>query len=78
MQQKPVMPLQEYIESILALQAKHGPGTVIPLAIMTSGDTHDRTQAFLAENKHFGAKPSQITLIKQEKVRSRCPQPEAE
>ena len=59
--------LQEYIESILALQAKHS-GAELPLAIMTSGDTHDRTAAFLAENKSFGAKRSQITLIKQEKV----------
>ena len=61
---------QEYVEAILALQAKHPKGTVLPLAIMTSGDTHDRTLAFLKENKYFGAAASQVTLIKQEKVRS--------
>ena len=72
---------QEYIEAILALQAKHPKGTTLPLAIMTSGDTHDRTLAFLRENKYFGAKVSQITLVKQEKVHSqacerlRCPAP---
>lgn len=37
---------------------------------MTSGDTHNRTLAFLKENSYFGAKPSQVTLIKQEKVSS--------
>ena len=60
--------LQEYIEAILALEAKHKKGTVLPLAIMTSGDTHERTEAFLKENNYFGAKESQITLMKQEKV----------
>ena len=60
--------LQEYIEAILALQARHKKGTVLPLAIMTSGDTHSPTEDFLRANKYFGAQPSQIQLIKQEKV----------
>ena len=60
--------LQEYIEAILALQARHKKGAVLPLAIMTSGDTHGPTEDFLRANKYFGAKPSQIQLIKQEKV----------
>lgn len=64
----PTSALQEYVEAILALQGKHRRGTVLPLAIMTSGDTHDRTEQFLKENKYFGAEPSQITLMKQEKV----------
>lgn len=61
--------LQEYVEAILALEAKHKrEGTLLPLAIMTSGDTHERTEQFLKENNYFGAKASQITLMKQEKV----------
>lgn len=64
----PICGTQEYIEAILALQAKHKKGVQIPLAIMTSMDTHNQTEAFLKDNKYFGAKPSQIHLIKQEKV----------
>ncbi|KAK9821196.1 hypothetical protein WJX74_008774 [Apatococcus lobatus] len=63
--------LQVYTESILALQQlaqQQKPGCLLPLAIMTSDDTHQRTADLLAEHNHFGAEPSQITLIKQEKV----------
>jgi UTP--glucose-1-phosphate uridylyltransferase len=64
--------LRVYCESILALQARCcvGPraGRKLPLAIMTSGDTHDRTLALLEANDYFGASRSQITLLKQEKV----------
>ncbi|KAG6435903.1 hypothetical protein SASPL_100784 [Salvia splendens] len=66
--------LQHYIESILALQeasCKLGQGegpTEIPLAIMTSDDTHSRTTKLLEENAYFGMKPSQVKLLKQEKV----------
>lgn len=59
--------LQLYIESILALGAKAG-GKVLPLAIMTSDDTHQRTLDLLERNAYFGASPGQVTLIKQEKV----------
>ena len=41
----------------------------IPLCIMTSGDTHDRTVQLLEENDNFGLKKNQIILVKQEK----CP-----
>ena len=41
----------------------------IPLCIMTSGDTHDKTVQLLEENNNFGLKPKQIVLVKQEK----CP-----
>jgi len=41
---------------------------VIPLAIMTSDDTHAKTLALLESNNYFGASKEQITLIKQEKV----------
>lgn len=60
--------LQVYIESILALQNKHGCGCKLRLAIMTSADTHERTQDLLRSNKHFGMQPDQVTLLKQEKV----------
>lgn len=63
-----------YVENILALQAKavaRGKAVVLPLAIMTSGDTHARTEALLEAHNHFGAAPGQIVLIKQEKVSPR-------
>ncbi|GAQ87502.1 UTP--glucose-1-phosphate uridylyltransferase [Klebsormidium nitens] len=40
----------------------------IPFAIMTSDDTHARTQKLLEEHAYFGMDKDQITLIKQEKV----------
>ncbi|KAJ4950375.1 hypothetical protein NE237_027207 [Protea cynaroides] len=65
--------LQQYIESILALQEASckltgQSQTEIPLAIMTSDDTHSRTLELLESNGYFGMKPSQVKLIKQEKV----------
>lgn len=63
--------LQLYIEYILALQAKaqeRFPGRRLPLVIMTSDDTHGRTQALLDKHSNFGAAEGQITLLKQEKV----------
>ena len=57
-----------YIESILALQTKAGGNAQLPLAIMTSGDTHERTQKLLKDKKYFGMQPAQVTLLKQEKV----------
>ena len=59
--------LQLYIESILALQSKH-PGRLLPLAIMTSDDTHAKTIDLLQRHDNFGAESDQITLLKQEKV----------
>ena len=41
------------------------PGRLLPLAIMTSDDTHQRTLDLLREHGHFGADPGQIHLIKQ-------------
>ncbi|KAL9251033.1 UDP-sugar pyrophosphorylase-like protein [Drosera capensis] len=66
--------LQHYIESILALQDASYRKTEgnhkrdLPFAIMTSDDTHARTLSLLESNSYFGMKPSQVTLIKQEKV----------
>ncbi|CAA2981760.1 UDP-sugar pyrophosphorylase [Olea europaea subsp. europaea] len=63
--------LQHYIESILALQETscrlaQGDGpTEVPLAIMTSDDTHSRTVELLESNAYFGMKPTQVKLLKQ-------------
>ncbi|MCE3050487.1 hypothetical protein HAX54_047327 [Datura stramonium] len=71
--------LQHYIESILALQEAScslaGASLLlgncqveIPLAIMTSDDTHLHTLELLEKNSFFGMKPTQVKLLKQEKV----------
>ncbi|KAK1271620.1 UDP-sugar pyrophosphorylase [Acorus gramineus] len=66
--------LQHYIENILALQnasnsilqGQHE--AQIPLVIMTSDDTHTPTVDLLESNSYFGMKPTQVKLLKQEKV----------
>ena len=64
--------LQVYVESILALQQKaceeQGRPVVLEMVIMTSGDTHAKTQALLNTHDYFGMKPEQLHLVKQEKV----------
>ncbi|KAK2659408.1 hypothetical protein Ddye_005941 [Dipteronia dyeriana] len=66
--------LQHYIESILALQdasfrlAQGECQKEIPFVIMTSDDTHSRTLELLESNFYFGMKPTQVKLLKQEKV----------
>ncbi|XP_016553012.2 UDP-sugar pyrophosphorylase isoform X2 [Capsicum annuum] len=66
--------LQHYIESILGFQearcslARGDCRAEIPLAIMTSDDTHLRTLELLEKNSYFGMKPTQVKLLKQEKV----------
>ena len=40
----------------------------LQLAIMTSDDTHARTEALLNTHAYFGAECDQIHLLKQEKV----------
>ncbi|GJU45735.1 UDP-sugar pyrophosphorylase [Tanacetum coccineum] len=73
--------LQHYIESILALsEASFKQELVsysttssecrrdVPFVIMTSDDTHERTLQLLELNAYFGMKPTQIKLLKQEKV----------
>ena len=65
--------LQVYAESILALQHKAhegGSSNLLPLVIMTSDDTHQRTQQLLDSHSFFGLSPKQVHLLKQEKVRS--------
>ena len=44
------------------------PPITLPLAIMTSADTHARTEALLAAHDNFGAAPGQVTLMRQERV----------
>ena len=43
-------------------------GVALPLAIMVSDDTHDKTLTLLADNDNFGMLEGQITILKQEKV----------
>jgi UDP-sugar pyrophosphorylase len=64
--------LQLYMEQILARQTASnlltGESWTVPLAIMTSDDTHAATVRLLEEHAEFGAAPGQITIMKQEKV----------
>jgi UDP-sugar pyrophosphorylase len=66
--------LKLYCESILALQQEacsvSGKPVKLPLAIMTSDDTHARTEQLLKTNANFGMEEDQIILLKQEKVAS--------
>ena len=62
-----------YVESILALQKKasadEGKPVELELVIMTSDDTHSRTQDLLDDHGYFGMQRNQLHLLKQEKVR---------
>ncbi|MFZ5801827.1 MAG: UTP--glucose-1-phosphate uridylyltransferase [Candidatus Omnitrophota bacterium] len=64
--------LQRYIESILALQALSnkvtGENRRIPLAIMTSDETDERTRELLEENNYFGMDRDEVILVKQPQV----------
>eukprot|EP00659_Diplonema_papillatum_P012551 gene12551-19432_t len=61
--------LQFYVEYLNALG---GSDRIIPLAIMTSGDTHDKTVALLEAHNYFGRARDSITLMRQGKVPSLC------
>lgn len=60
------------MESILALQKKacedQGKPVELELVIMTSDDTHSRTQDLLDDHGFFGMQRHQLHLLKQEKV----------
>lgn len=60
--------LEHYIHSLLALQRGSGARKPLPLAIMTSDDTHDATAALLQRADYFGARPRQVTLVRQGRV----------
>ena len=62
--------IETYISYILQWQVLTNCDQPIPLAIMTSDDTNDRTVQFLKENNNFGMKSSQISILKQGKVPS--------
>lgn len=66
--------LQLYVNSILAVQRvvqeRLGKTVKLPLVIMTSDDTHNRTLELLEGNDYFGMDQDQLTLLKQEKVAS--------
>ena len=57
-----------YCGHLLQLQASYGNGRRLPLAIMTSDDTHALTEALLKDNGYFGLEPDQVTIMKQNKV----------
>jgi len=67
--------IKVYIEYILAYQARIrkikrniSESFMIPLCIMTSDDTYTKTVKILSDNKNFGMREDQITIVKQEKV----------
>lgn len=62
--------LKYYIENVLALEgvSDMSPGQHLPLIIMTSPDTHHKTNHILARNNFFGAEPGQVTLLEQQNV----------
>lgn len=59
--------LELYCRQILAME-RRGSGLRLPLAIMVSEDTHDRTVALLAGNDYYGLDKSQVTILRQGKV----------
>mmetsp|Transcript_22234 Transcript_22234/g.33130 ORF Transcript_22234/g.33130 Transcript_22234/m.33130 type:complete len:613 (+) Transcript_22234:75-1913(+) len=63
-----------YCRHILALQERAKKAgmkdCVLPLAIMTSGDTDEKTKVLLKKNNNFGMAEGQIVIVKQEKVPS--------
>lgn len=59
--------IQFYIETILAFQSRYSDGKNLPLCIMTSGDTNDKTVALLSKNNYFGMDKDQITIVQQGK-----------
>ena len=56
--------IQFYIETILAFQSRYAQ-IPLPLCIMTSGDTHDRTVKLLEMNDYFGMKKDQVSIVQQ-------------
>lgn len=60
--------LQLYIRQILHLQVTYGEGRKLPLAIMVSDDTAERTRDMLEKGDYFGMEKDQVTIMKQEKV----------
>jgi UDP-sugar pyrophosphorylase len=64
--------IQYYIEYILAVQSKYRTGAEkaergLPLCIMTSSDTNDKTRELLEKNNYYGMDPSDVTIVQQGK-----------
>lgn len=53
----------QYIQNLLHSYAP--PGILLPLCIMTSIDTNDKTIQLLKDNNYFGMEPSQVTVVQQ-------------
>lgn len=61
--------IELYIKEILSMQSRYAKADLkLPLAIMVSDDTVEKTMALLERNNSFGMAPDQITIMKQEKV----------
>lgn len=60
--------LELYLSHISTMQSMHGNGRKLPVAIMTSDDTHALTLDLLKKRAFFGMPESQITIMKQNKV----------
>ncbi|KAG5525127.1 hypothetical protein RHGRI_031715 [Rhododendron griersonianum] len=52
----------------ISVLVRGGSPKQIPFVIMTSDDTHARTLELLESNSYFGMNPTQVKLLKQEKV----------
>ena len=61
-----------YASHILALQAllteRLGRAIRLPLALMTSSDTHEKTLQMLKAADYYGLQASQVSLIQQQRV----------
>jgi UDP-sugar pyrophosphorylase len=60
--------LAHYAACIRAMQARMATPRRMPLVIMTSEDTHERTVGTLHEHGWFGLDPEQVHVVKQELV----------
>jgi UDP-sugar pyrophosphorylase len=71
--------MELYCKQILAIQNRYCDREMVsrygyvsnlflPIAIMTSDDTHDRIEEYLMSHDYFGLDSQQVTLLKQEKV----------
>lgn len=61
--------LETYITALLAMQRNgKDPSRPVPLIIMTSNDTHERTLALLESANYYGMPKEQIHFIKQSNV----------
>ena len=66
--------IRYYAEYVIACRERvaaakgYGPEFFVPLCIMTSDDTHDRTVKLLEENDYFGLDKQHVDLVKQENI----------